>query len=71
VTGEFASNRIFRHGHAGEIVFINVCRRKLRNSKITEDFAEVIDNLLTTLRSSRYEFGFRVRSRQRNRILAA
>jgi hypothetical protein len=25
VSGEFASNRIFRHGHAGEIVFINVC----------------------------------------------
>ena len=67
VAGEFASNRIFRHCHAGEIVFINVCGRKLRNGKIAEDFAEV-DNLLTTLRSSD-KFGFR--SRQGNRILAA
>ena len=47
VSGEFASNRIFRHGHAGKMVFINVGGRKLS----AEDFAEV-DNLLTKLRSS-------------------
>jgi hypothetical protein len=56
VTGEFASNRIFRHGRAGEIVLINVVGRKLRNGKIVEDFAEV-DNLLATLRGSN-KFGF-------------
>ena len=71
VTGEFVFNRIFRHGHAGEIVFINIGGRKLRNSKIAavEDFAEV-DNLLATfkLRGSN-KFGFR--SRQRNKILLA
>ena len=67
VAGEFTSNGIFRHGHAGEIVFINVGGCKLRNGKIAEDFAEV-NNLLTTLRGSD-KFGFR--SRQGNRILAA
>ena len=67
MTGKFATDRIFRHGHAGKIIFIDISRRKLRDCKIMEDFEE-IKNFLTTL-IYRDKFGFRCK--QGNRVLVA
>ena len=42
VTGELATNRIFRHGDTGQIIFIDMCRSSLSIAKVTKDLAHVI-----------------------------
>ena len=42
VTGELATNRIFRHGDTGQIVFVDVCRSSLSIAEITKDLAHVV-----------------------------
>jgi hypothetical protein len=39
VTGELATNRIFRHGDTGQIVFVDMRRSSLSITEITKDLA--------------------------------
>jgi len=37
VTGELATNRIFRHGHTGQIILVDMRRSSLSIAEITKD----------------------------------
>ena len=57
VTGELATNRIFRHGDTGQIIFVDMRRSSLSIAEIAMDLAHVVHFLSAV--TGRNIFSFR------------